>query len=136
MRPESTFTRVRTCLLSAALLLAPPLLGAEALPRKVAWKETYPGLAVEYGTVAARGGPRLRSVVTRPAAAAGRLPALLLVGWLSCDTVEADPIAPGATIKVAPVGTVSPAAGRLYFSTPRKLYAIDLRTKKPLWDKE
>lgn len=29
----------------------------------------------------------------------------------------------------------SAATGKLYFTTPKKLYAIDLRTNKPLWDK-
>jgi alpha-beta hydrolase superfamily lysophospholipase len=32
-------------------------------------------------------GDRLRTVLSRPRKAAGKLPALLLVGWLSCDSV-------------------------------------------------
>lgn len=63
---------------------------AGELPRKGGSRsETYPGIAVEYGSVAAPGGPRLRTIVTKPAGASGRLPALFLAGWLSCDSVEA-----------------------------------------------
>jgi pimeloyl-ACP methyl ester carboxylesterase len=83
-----------------ALALAGPLAATDALPRKQAFRESYPGVAVEYGTVAAPGGPRLRTVVTRPSAARDPLPALLLVGWLSCDSVEAEPGASDATARL------------------------------------
>jgi pimeloyl-ACP methyl ester carboxylesterase len=36
----------------------------------------------------ARDGVKLRTIVTRPRAASGRLPAILFVQWLSCDTIE------------------------------------------------
>jgi pimeloyl-ACP methyl ester carboxylesterase len=34
-------------------------------------------------------GKRLRSIVTKPRDAKGRLPVIFLAGWLSCDSVEA-----------------------------------------------
>lgn len=52
--------------------------------------ESYPGLDVVYGAVSTRAG-RLRTITTRPKGAAGRLPAILLVGWLSCDSIEIPP---------------------------------------------
>jgi pimeloyl-ACP methyl ester carboxylesterase len=50
--------------------------------------EAIEGLTTEYGTLRMRDGVRLRTIVTKPAGAAGRLPAILFVQWLSCDTVE------------------------------------------------
>jgi pimeloyl-ACP methyl ester carboxylesterase len=50
--------------------------------------EAIPGATVVYGSVVNSAGHRLRTITTRPAAASGRLPGLLLVGWLSCGTVE------------------------------------------------
>ena len=47
-----------------------------------------PGIDAEYGVINGPGGARLRSIVTRPAGRTGRLPAVLFVGWLSCDSVD------------------------------------------------
>jgi pimeloyl-ACP methyl ester carboxylesterase len=47
--------------------------------------ETY------YDHVRGPDGSRLRTIVTRPAGRPGRLPAVLFVGWLSCDSVELRP---------------------------------------------
>jgi pimeloyl-ACP methyl ester carboxylesterase len=54
-----------------------------AMPR-----EEIEGLDVVYGSVTSEKGHRLRTVVTKPGGATGRLPGLFLVGWLSCDSVE------------------------------------------------
>src|SRR5690349_20314278 len=89
---------LRSIVACAALL--PTLAAADSLPRKQRFREAYTGIAVEYGTVAAVGGPRLRTVVTRSSAAPARLPALLLVRWLSCDSVEAAPGASDATARL------------------------------------
>src|SRR5262249_40186671 len=97
--------RMRTPSLVILLVSALPLgptnssAGSE-LSRKSSFTETYPGIAVEYGSVAASGGPRLRTIVTKPSGAAGRLPALLLAGWLSCASVEAAPGTPSTTAKM------------------------------------
>lgn len=50
--------------------------------------ETGEGIEVEYGSVVSDSGDRLRTVVTRPESVTGRLPAVVLVSWLSCATVE------------------------------------------------
>ena len=55
--------------------------------------ETHPGLDTEYGELLPGDGARLRTIVTRPKNSAGRLPAVLFVQWLSCDSIE---LAPGA----------------------------------------
>jgi dienelactone hydrolase len=61
------------------------------LPRKDGRPlESLPGLDTEYGVLEGNGA-RLRTLVTRPHDAAGRLPAGLFVQWLSCDTIELDP---------------------------------------------
>jgi len=75
--------------------------GADDLPRRGgARRESYPDLFVEYGSVSSPGGPRLRTIVTKPAHAGGRLPALVLAGWLSCDSIEAAPGAEDSTAKM------------------------------------
>jgi pimeloyl-ACP methyl ester carboxylesterase len=51
-------------------------------------KEQLAGLEVEYGSVLTARGHRLRTIVTRPRGATGRLPGIVLAGWLSCDPVE------------------------------------------------
>ncbi len=50
-------------------------------------KESHPGIETSYGTLALRDGVKLRTIVTKPDRAAGKLPAILFVQWLSCDTV-------------------------------------------------
>lgn len=55
-----------------------------ALPR-----ESFPGIEHIYDDVRNSNGQRLRTIVTRPAGAAdAKLPAVFIVGWLSCDSVE------------------------------------------------
>lgn len=51
-------------------------------------QEAHPGLKVEPLVLTAGDGTRLRAVVTKPAAAKERLPAVLYVQALSCDTVS------------------------------------------------
>ena len=50
--------------------------------------ETHAGLETVAGVLVTRDGTRLRTLTTRPAGARGRLPAILFVHWLSCDTIE------------------------------------------------
>jgi dienelactone hydrolase len=71
------------CIFLAALaaLHSTSLLAAEALP----------GLKTEYGELLPGDGARLRTIVTKPQQATGRLPAVLFVQWLSCDTIELRP---------------------------------------------
>ncbi|PYL26510.1 MAG: hypothetical protein DMF37_01885 [Verrucomicrobia bacterium] len=76
---------------SAIMLLAlAPTLCAEELPRKVKTpRETYPNVDVIYDSVTAPDGKRLRTIITKPRDAKGKVPVIFVAGWLSCDSVEA-----------------------------------------------
>ena len=80
------------CLLLGSLTVAPAwgesrLTGD--LPRKGgAPLEQIAGLDSIYSVLKTRDEVRLRTILTRPAGAKGRLPAILFVQWLSCDTIE------------------------------------------------
>lgn len=69
------------CLAALAAFPATSLRAAESLP----------GLKTEYGELLPGDGARLRTIITRPERATGRLPAVLFVQWLSCDTIELRP---------------------------------------------
>ena len=81
-------------LFAAFLITLPASAFAEArlagdLPRKgnkplVA----LPGLQTEYGSVRTSEGARLRTILTRPAGASSRLPAIMLIQWVSCGSVD------------------------------------------------
>ena len=63
---------------------------AEELSRKTkAPRETYPNVDVIYDAVTATDGKRLRTIITKPRDAKGKLPVIFVAGWLSCDSVEA-----------------------------------------------
>ena len=81
--------------LSLLLLLAfPAAARAEArlvgdLPRKEDKPLVdLPGLQTEYGAVRTSEGHRLRTILTRPGNATGRLPAILLAQWVSCGSLD------------------------------------------------
>jgi dienelactone hydrolase len=80
-----------------ALLLAPlPAVCAARLVGELPRKENRPlealaDLDTEYGELRTADGARLRTIVTRPNGASGRLPAVLFVQWLSCDSIELRP---------------------------------------------
>jgi dienelactone hydrolase len=50
--------------------------------------EVIDGLDSHYGVLETRDGARLRTILTRPSGSRGRLPAILFVQWLSCDSIE------------------------------------------------
>ena len=60
-------------------------------------RERHEGVETVYTSVLNPKGPRQRAIITRPSGAASRLPAILFVPWLSCDSVEA-PGGPSAGI--------------------------------------
>ena len=63
---------------------------AEELPRKAKTpRETYPGADVIYDSITTPDGKRLRTIVTKPRDAKGKVPVIFVAGWLSCDSVEA-----------------------------------------------
>lgn len=51
-------------------------------------KEEIEGVKVIYDHVVTEHGYRVRTITTRPESETGRLPAVLLIPWLSCDSVE------------------------------------------------
>jgi pimeloyl-ACP methyl ester carboxylesterase len=86
-------------LLLAGLLASPALTAKElSLPRKTEGgpnkDESYPGVTVLYDAIRDSGGHRLRMIATHPedkGHRAARYPVIFIVGWLSCDTIEAPP---------------------------------------------
>src|SRR5262245_38466484 len=50
--------------------------------------ENHPGIETSPGALTTRDGTRLRTFLTRPSGARGRLPAVQFLQWLSCDTIE------------------------------------------------
>jgi pimeloyl-ACP methyl ester carboxylesterase len=77
--------------------------GAESgiLPRKgppvPGRDEIYAGVTVRYDSVQDAAGERLRVIVTHPPNSGIRYPTIFVIGWLSCDTVEARPGTSDAT---------------------------------------
>ena len=57
-------------------------------------QESLPGVKTVYGSALSPGGYRVRTIITLPEKARGRLPAIFLAPWLSCDSVEM-PFGPG-----------------------------------------
>jgi pimeloyl-ACP methyl ester carboxylesterase len=95
------FILLRTLLntLLLGLLVSRALAANEvSLPRKGGGgpdkDESYPGVTVLYDAIRDAGGHRLRVIATHPddrRHQAARYPVVFVVGWLSCDTVEAPP---------------------------------------------
>ena len=52
--------------------------------------ERDPDLDIEYDVLATRDGARLRTILSRPAGATGRLPVLFFTQWVSCGSLEAE----------------------------------------------
>ena len=72
------------------LAVIPKASGANDLPRKAKTPpETYPNVDVIYDSVTTPRGERLRTIITKPHDAPGKLPVIFVAGWLSCDSVEA-----------------------------------------------
>jgi pimeloyl-ACP methyl ester carboxylesterase len=88
-----------TTLLVGGLLVSSALTANEvSLPRKTGGgpnkDESYPGVTVLYDAIRDPGGHRLRVIATHPddrRDRTARYPVIFVVGWLSCDTVEAPP---------------------------------------------
>src|SRR5205823_14323700 len=73
------------CLTGIALTVS-----ADELPRKAKMpRESYSDVDVIYDFVTAPDGKRLRTIITKPHNATGKLPVIFVAGWLSCDSVEA-----------------------------------------------
>ncbi len=85
-KPRSSM-KVGSIIMFLALAVA---VCAEELPRKAkAPRESYPNADVIYDSVTSPDGKRLRTIITKPRNAKGKLPVIFVAGWLSCDSVEA-----------------------------------------------
>jgi dienelactone hydrolase len=89
-------TLILAALSSALLLVSPAALAATrmvgSLPRaQERPPENLPKVDTELGELRTPDGARLRTFVTKPQGSTGRLPAVLFVQWLSCDTIEVSP---------------------------------------------
>jgi len=74
------------------LIATPNAFGADDLLRKVKTpRESYPNVDIIYDSVTTPHGERLRTIITKPDDARGKLPVIFVAGWLSCDSVEAPP---------------------------------------------
>jgi pimeloyl-ACP methyl ester carboxylesterase len=63
---------------------------ADELPRNAKTpRESYPNVDVIYDSITTPHGERLRTIITKPHDAKGKLPVIFVAGWLSCDSVEA-----------------------------------------------
>ena len=76
-------------LLAVSIAWASTAAAEDSLPRiSTQAMEQLDGVAIEYGAVRTSDGAMLRTLFSRPADAAARLPVIYFVQWLSCDTVE------------------------------------------------
>jgi pimeloyl-ACP methyl ester carboxylesterase len=69
-----------------ALVLLSSILLSQATP--VPQRERFQNAEVIYGWTQDNAGHKLRTFITRPKGATGKVPAIFFVGWLSCDSVE------------------------------------------------
>jgi pimeloyl-ACP methyl ester carboxylesterase len=72
------------CLIALLLLSSIPLSQATPVPQR----ERFQNAEVIYGWTQDNAGHKLRTFITRPKGATGKVPAIFFVGWLSCDSVE------------------------------------------------
>src|SRR6266516_3730673 len=82
-----TQMKTRSTIVFLALVVT---LSGEELPRKVKTpRESCPSADVIYDSVTTLDGKRLRTILTKPRNAKGKVPVIFVAGWLSCDSVEA-----------------------------------------------
>jgi hypothetical protein len=80
--------KVRSIIAFLVALVA--ITSADELQRKTKTpRESYPNVDVIYDSIAVSQGERLRTIITKPHDAKGKLPVIFVAGWLSCDSVEA-----------------------------------------------
>jgi pimeloyl-ACP methyl ester carboxylesterase len=76
-------TRIAAAILLAILCSPFAASARQSLPR-----EHFENADVQYGWVSNTRGDKLRTFVTRPKRLSGKVPVILFIGWLSCDSVE------------------------------------------------
>ena len=76
-------------LLSLAICLSTATLAQQHAPELTPGREPIPNAQVFLSTVNTPAGFPVRIFITRPKNAVGKVPVIFMVGWLSCDSVEA-----------------------------------------------
>ena len=77
------------CALASLLVCALPIqASAQTSGTARPPREQFQNAVAQYDWVKNPQGQRIRTIVTRPKATTGKVPAIFFVGWLSCDTVE------------------------------------------------
>lgn len=76
------------------LLLGAVFLTLSVVPQTTQAREHFEHASVRYDWVTNGKGEKLRTFVTRPNHASGKVPVIFFVGWLSCDTMESPHPAP------------------------------------------
>lgn len=80
---------IRRALVATLVLSFCACCAAQALPRKGGLpEEKVEGVDIRYGEVRTAKGYRVRTYISRPRGAVGRLPVAVFIPWLSCDAVE------------------------------------------------
>ena len=81
-------------LFAAELFSIQPRAFAQSAPAAQPKREHFANADVIYDWVSNSRGDKLRTFITKPKPASGKVPVIFLVGWLSCDTVESPNPAP------------------------------------------
>jgi pimeloyl-ACP methyl ester carboxylesterase len=76
------------CAFVSLLICALPIPAAAQTSGAAAPREQFKNAIAQYDWVTNLKGQRIRTIVTRPKNASGKVPAIFFVGWLSCDSVE------------------------------------------------
>src|ERR1700757_3412197 len=74
-------------IVAVAMILGIPASGEDLQRKAKTPRESYPNVDVIYDSVTAPDGKRLRTIITKPRDAKGKLPVIFVAGWLSCDSV-------------------------------------------------
>ncbi|MGA0558028.1 alpha/beta fold hydrolase [Larkinella sp. VNQ87] len=69
--------------------------------------EQHLNTAIEYGRLTTPLGHTLRTMVTKPKAGTGKLPAILLIQWLSCTSVEVERVEDGNDLLIQQLAEAS-----------------------------
>jgi alpha-beta hydrolase superfamily lysophospholipase len=78
-----------TTLLVVALIgFSVTMWGQEPPPNSAHKREQFRNAEITYDWVTNSQGQKIRTFVTKPKSASGKVPAIFFVGWLSCDSVE------------------------------------------------
>jgi alpha-beta hydrolase superfamily lysophospholipase len=70
------------------LCAVPQSMSAQTPNTIAAPREQFKNAVAQYDWVSNAKGQRIRTIVTRPKNATGKVPAIFFVGWLSCDSIE------------------------------------------------